>query len=334
MNGFIQLHRQLKDWEWYTDNNVKSLFIHCLLSANFKEKKWRGKTIKRGQFITSLSGISVETGMSIRSIRTAFDKLTETGEILKESTSTFTLVTCCKFDSYQSFKEQADTVPTNDRQSIDTVPTNDRQQLNNVNKDNKDNNEKNFKYLEQFQKIKKGDLPQTTQLDKHFHFGLFDDSWSENFQNEILSMWRYLESNETNPYYWGKPGTMTSQLSVIKSSLNEYSENEIIKSFAACKFSSKKTWPLYLKKEEKRPIDKTNLNFSYEIPQFKTKEQRYMYFLARYSIYKESGMLDEYKANTEYRKRAIMQQDAESLCFELELQQPELLDLEFNYVQR
>jgi len=63
MNGFIKLHRQLKEWEWYTDNNVKSLFLHCLLSANFKEKKWQGKTIKRGQFITSLNHLSIETGM-------------------------------------------------------------------------------------------------------------------------------------------------------------------------------------------------------------------------------------------------------------------------------
>jgi len=74
--------------------------------------------------------------------------------------------------------------------------------------------------------------------------------------------------------------------------------------------------------------------FLYEVPSFETEEERYMYFLARYSIYKESGMLDEYKANTEYRRRTIHEQDAENVCFELELEQPELLNLEFNYTVR
>lgn len=71
--------------------------------------------------------------------------------------------------------------------------------------------------------------------------------------------------------------------------------------------------------------------FPYQIPNFATTDERYMYFLARYNEYKQSGLLDEYKANTEYRKRAIYQKDAERLCFELELEQPELLKIEFNY---
>ena len=71
--------------------------------------------------------------------------------------------------------------------------------------------------------------------------------------------------------------------------------------------------------------------FPYEVPKFDTLDQRYMYFLARYTEYKQSGLLDEFKANTEYRQRAIYDKDAERLCFELELEQPELLKIEFNY---
>jgi uncharacterized phage protein (TIGR02220 family) len=69
--------------------------------------------------------------------------------------------------------------------------------------------------------------------------------------------------------------------------------------------------------------------FPYELPTFKSKEQRALYFLARYNAYKPQ--LNEYLINTEYRQRAIMENDAEGLCFELELKMPDLLNIEFNF---
>ncbi len=69
--GWIQLYRKFMDWEWYTDTNTKSLFIHCLLKANHKEGKWRGHKIGRGQFLTSLNNLSQETGLSVRNVRTS-----------------------------------------------------------------------------------------------------------------------------------------------------------------------------------------------------------------------------------------------------------------------
>ena len=53
--------------------------------------------------------------------------------------------------------------------------------------------------------------------------------------------------------------------------------------------------------------------FPYELPTFKDKEQRALYFLARYNEYKPQ--LDEYLINTEYRQRALIEKDAEGLCF-------------------
>ena len=42
MEGWIKLHRQILDWEWYDDINVKVLFLHLLLTANYEDKKWQG----------------------------------------------------------------------------------------------------------------------------------------------------------------------------------------------------------------------------------------------------------------------------------------------------
>jgi hypothetical protein len=74
MNGFIKLHRQLLDWEWYSDNNTFRVFIHCLLKANYKDKNWKGIQIKRGQFVTSTSKLSTELGLSININQTQTDQ--------------------------------------------------------------------------------------------------------------------------------------------------------------------------------------------------------------------------------------------------------------------
>ena len=42
MEGWIKVHRKLVDWEWYNDINVKVVFLHLLLTANHKEKQWKG----------------------------------------------------------------------------------------------------------------------------------------------------------------------------------------------------------------------------------------------------------------------------------------------------
>ena len=42
----------------------KTFFIHCLLKANYEEKKWQGIIIPRGGFITSIGHLAIELGFS------------------------------------------------------------------------------------------------------------------------------------------------------------------------------------------------------------------------------------------------------------------------------
>ena len=53
-NEYIKLNRKIIGWEWYLNINVKTLFIHCLLKANWKDGRFEGKELKRGSFVTSL----------------------------------------------------------------------------------------------------------------------------------------------------------------------------------------------------------------------------------------------------------------------------------------
>ena len=106
MNGFIKLHRQLLDWEWYSDNNTFRVFIHCLLKANYKEKNWKGMTIKRGQFVTSTRNLSIELGLSVNKIRLSLTKLKQTKEITIKTTNKNTLITLVNFDTYQDVETE------------------------------------------------------------------------------------------------------------------------------------------------------------------------------------------------------------------------------------
>tara|TARA_R110002167_G_scaffold365859_1_gene591664 strand:+ start:4384 stop:5079 length:696 start_codon:yes stop_codon:yes gene_type:complete len=99
--GFIKLYRSFKDWQWYTEPNTAHLFLHLILSANWETKKWKGRIVKRGQFITSLPGLVLNTGLTLSEIRTSLERLIKSGEICKESTNHNTLITIIKYDSYQ-----------------------------------------------------------------------------------------------------------------------------------------------------------------------------------------------------------------------------------------
>lgn len=99
--GWIKLHRQILDWEWYSDINCSRLFIHLLLTANAKDKTWKGIEVKRGQLITSLQNLSVETGLTLQQLRTAIKKLKSTQEITIKSTSKYTAVTVVNYEDYQ-----------------------------------------------------------------------------------------------------------------------------------------------------------------------------------------------------------------------------------------
>lgn len=108
MEGWIKLHRKMVDWEWYNDNNTKVLFLHLLLTANHKEKKWQGITIKRGQKITSIQHLAEEINLTVRQTRTALTKLKSTNEITIKTTSKYSLVTIEKYSDYQDIENEND----------------------------------------------------------------------------------------------------------------------------------------------------------------------------------------------------------------------------------
>ena len=88
------------DWEWYENTNVFRLFYHCLLHTNLEDKRYCGREIKAGQFVSSITRISAETGLTESQVRTALKKLKDTGYISTKSTNKYTIYTVNGYQKY------------------------------------------------------------------------------------------------------------------------------------------------------------------------------------------------------------------------------------------
>ena len=145
MEGWIKVHRKLVDWEWYNDINVKVVFLHLLLTANHKEKQWKGQTILRGQKLTSIEHLADDVGLTIQQTRTALKKLKSTHEITIKTTNKNTLITIEKFNNYQ-FEIDEDNKQNN--KQFNNLITNNQQTNNKqitTNKNEKNDNNDNIK---------------------------------------------------------------------------------------------------------------------------------------------------------------------------------------------
>lgn len=129
MKGWIKAYRTLLEWEWHTDPNMVSLWMHLLMLANYEDKRWRGITIKRGQLVTGRKALSEITGISEQSIRTCLERLKSTNEITIKTTNKYSIITICEFDNYQD-TEELNNQPTNqlaNQQLTNNQPTTNQQ---------------------------------------------------------------------------------------------------------------------------------------------------------------------------------------------------------------
>lgn len=140
MEGYIKVFRKLVEWEWYTNIETKTLFLHCLLKASYKEQKYQGKEIQVGDFISTIYQLSAETGLTVAQVRTALSHLVKTGELAKKTYNKYTIFTVVNYKKYQqdANNQQADNI-----QSASNQQTDSKQEIGQDNKKNTDNYKKN-----------------------------------------------------------------------------------------------------------------------------------------------------------------------------------------------
>lgn len=163
--GWVRLHRQFLEWEWFDDANVFRLFIYCLLKANHNDNKYRGQLVKRGTFLTSLELLSKDTGLSVRSVRTSLNKLESTGELTSKRNAKGTIIQVVKYDCYQLATSET----TNERQASDKQVTTNKN-------DKKEKNEKNIPTFLDFKSYALSKQPDVSLEALKYKY----DAWLEN----------------------------------------------------------------------------------------------------------------------------------------------------------
>lgn len=104
-DGYIKLYRSFLNWEWHDDQSMVTVFLHCILLANWKNKQWHGQTVERGSFVTSIVHLASICGLAPNTVRRCLKQLQGTGELTVQSSKKGTVITVNKYAGYQSQDE-------------------------------------------------------------------------------------------------------------------------------------------------------------------------------------------------------------------------------------
>ena len=200
MSGWIKLHRQILEWEWYSDNNCFRLFTHLVLKANYKQKRFKGIELKIGSIVTSRDILARETGLSSQQIRTALNKLISTNEVTSVTSSQGTIIQIVNYEKYQ--------VETNE--TTNEQPTNNQQVTTNK-KDNNENKEITIPSIDEFLAYSLSQIPNINKQDVELKYkSWLVNDWCvnvdgkkrkiTNWKTTLLNTLRYLRTDAGNVY--------------------------------------------------------------------------------------------------------------------------------------
>lgn len=117
LNGYIKLYRKMLEWGWYDDTNTKVVFLHLLLTANYKDTEWHGIPLKRGDVVTSIHQLATDLKLSDQNVRTALSHLKLTGEITSKPHTKFSIISIKNYNQYQEDNTQANEQLTNNQRT-------------------------------------------------------------------------------------------------------------------------------------------------------------------------------------------------------------------------
>lgn len=192
--GFIAVHRKIKDSAIWSDSQAVHLFIHLLLKANHKDNEFVQNgalvKVKRGQFVTGRRRLSDETGISESKIQRLLSLFESLNMIEQQTNSKNRLVSITNWSKYQIGEQQTNSKRTASEQQVNT--------------DNNDNNEDNDNKL-LAQPDKSASLVGQLQTNTGELFPVYQDDidmWSSTYPavNVIAEMKRihaWLDANPT-----------------------------------------------------------------------------------------------------------------------------------------
>ena len=111
-NGWIKLHRKMREWQHYQNPSVRMVFEDLLFAVNSKARFFHGKQINRGETMISISSLEYNTGLSRRTVIKALKILEDTGEIKREKYANGVKTIICNYCFYQGDSKESSVIDT------------------------------------------------------------------------------------------------------------------------------------------------------------------------------------------------------------------------------
>lgn len=103
-DGFIVIHRKIKDWKWWHNPTARSLWLYLLVEANWKDGYLKdGTLIPRGSLARSLRNIAAECELSVNTVRYWLNHFETTHEITRSTTHGYTVIKIVNYGKYQDY---------------------------------------------------------------------------------------------------------------------------------------------------------------------------------------------------------------------------------------
>lgn len=101
--GFIVIDRAIDEWRWRDNSVALGLWLHILLSANWRSGWFSGHEIPRGSFATSMRRMAEDTGLSEKTIRKWLKRFEEDQQIELRGMNRFTIIKVINYAKYQDY---------------------------------------------------------------------------------------------------------------------------------------------------------------------------------------------------------------------------------------
>lgn len=124
MQGWVKIHRQLKDKSYYKDSEFVHLWLHLLLCANHSNGEYLNGyeivKLQKGQFITGRKKLSLETNISESKIERILKVFESEQQIEQQTNSRNRLITIVAWEKYQESGQQKNSKRTASGQQVNT----------------------------------------------------------------------------------------------------------------------------------------------------------------------------------------------------------------------
>lgn len=126
MQGYISIHRKIKEWRHYKEPAVKAVFLDLLLDAAHIATVQSGVRLAVGECISSTRTLAANNGLAAHTVTKVLNLLIESGEIARRRVGNTTVFKILKYADYQgkSNKSVANgNTPKSSVAKCDTPPT-------------------------------------------------------------------------------------------------------------------------------------------------------------------------------------------------------------------